>query len=76
MALDSVSSAKSVDKQKEKNALKSCDQTKEAMIELLHRKDKQKLKFCELNFGSAFLDKKVRDRAIADRVETIKSSHS
>ena len=56
--------------------MEKLEPNKEAMIELLHRKDKQKLEFCELNFGAAFLDKKVRDRAIADRVETIKNSHS
>ena len=29
------------------------------------------LRFCELDFGDAFDDQKVRERAIADRVNTI-----
>ena len=32
--------------------------------------------YCELDFGTVFVEKKVRDRAIADRIEVIKSSHS
>lgn len=49
---------------------------KEAYIELLHKKDMKNVKFCELDFGSAIIEKKVRDRAIAERIDLIKSSHS
>lgn len=36
----------------------------------------QNVKFCELSdFGSALCDKRVRDRAIKNRVEAIKYSH-
>ena len=43
---------------------------------MMHRKDKQDMNFCEMDFGASFLDKRVRDRAIADRVDAIKYSHS
>lgn len=33
------------------------------------------MKYCELDFGTAILDKKVREKAIADRIEAIKYSH-
>ena len=36
----------------------------------------QNVRYCELDFGSVLVDKKVRDRAIAERIEAIKSSHS
>lgn len=49
---------------------------KENYIEMLHKKDMQNLKFCELDFGSVLIEKKVRDRAIQERIEAIKFSHS
>ena len=49
---------------------------KTAYIELLHKKDMQNVRFCELDFGSAIIEKKVRERAIAERIDVIKSSHS
>ena len=49
---------------------------KQAYIELLHKIDMQNVNFCELDFGSAITDKKVRDRAINERIDLIKASHS
>ena len=36
----------------------------------------QNVRFCELDFGSAIIEKKVRERAIAERIDVIRSSHS
>jgi len=49
---------------------------KQAYVEMLHKKDMQNVKYCSLDFGSVLVEKKVRDRAIAERVESIKFSHS
>ena len=50
---------------------------KKAYIELLHKKDMQNVKFCALSqFGDILIEKKVRDRAIKDRIDAIKQSHN
>lgn len=50
---------------------------KKALLEYLHRRDNQDLDFCELaRFGDFVKDGQVRDRAIQDRIEAVKQSHS
>ena len=45
---------------------------KEEYHERLHKLDMKNLRFCELStFGSALVNKEVRERAIADRVSYI-----
>ena len=48
---------------------------RQLFIEMLHKRDNSSSKYLELDFGEFLIDKKVRDRAIADRVEQIKLSH-
>lgn len=50
---------------------------KKAFRDLLHKRDMQNVKFCELSkFGGTIIEKQVRERAIVDRVEAIKLSHN
>lgn len=42
---------------------------RQVYIEMLHKKDNSSSQYLQLDFGEFLIDKKVRDRAIADRVE-------
>ena len=59
----------------EPNKLSLDPSKRELFIEMLHKKDMKKQQFLELHFGNLLIEKKVRDRAIADRIESIKQSH-
>lgn len=44
---------------------------RQKQIQELHKRDMQNIQFCQLNFGTFLRDKKVRTRAIEERVEAI-----
>jgi len=48
---------------------------RQVYLEMLHKKDMKLSKYLELDFDNMLIDKKVRNRAIGERIEAIKQSH-